>query len=114
LAKPVAELAVSETTSALVERAYEDLAPDRISRQVHLSPRPGGLPNITLDTNVAINYDPLTRIASGVITTDDCYPDGIAFQYRVDPATGYPIAIATDTWPAGIQYLDLARGEAFP
>lgn len=114
LLEPVAQTAVAETVDQWVDREYAALKADRLSRQLSLKrPAQPGLLQITLNTQLAINYDPLTRIASGVIITD-CMANGLAFQYRVDPLTGYPVDTAGVVWPAGVRYWDLATGQPLP
>lgn len=112
LAQEAAGVLISETVQQGTKDEFDKLYPDRLSRQVLLKKpaQPGGILNVTMNTTVTILYDPLTHMASGVITSD-CAPTGIAFQYRVALSTWYPVDKAEGVWPGGVLYWDVATDE---
>jgi hypothetical protein len=99
---------LSELTVEFAKQDFEKLYPDRLSEQVSLtkSATPGPF-SPTMNVKVATLYDPLTHMASGIVTSD-CLPDGLAYQFRVDPETAYPVQ--EGVW-AGPLYWNLKNGK---
>lgn len=106
---------LTETSIEIAKQKFEKMKADRFSATIVVQPNVSwllGAPS-TMTAKLMLMYDPLTQVATGLITSD-CMPDGILFQYRLDPSTGYPVTEPTKVWDGRTMFWDVASGESLP
>lgn len=104
---------LTETSLEVARLDFEKMAPSRLSETVLVRPNMSSMfgPS-TMTAKLVLLYDPLTRMAT-LHLTSECLPKGVLVQYRVDPATGYPLD-PVGVWDGRLVFWDLATEERLP